>query len=86
MSLTLIALLQHAAENVIQVHGAGLGPASDRLQRRQNPDELLPANVAGIGMRHDYPSPDNSLSLTYFRDRRQVLRTELTIRSSKSRT
>ena len=24
-------------------------------------------------MRHDYPSPDNSLSLTYFRDRRQVL-------------
>ena len=25
-------------------------------------------------MRHDYPSPDNSLSLTYFRDRRQVLR------------
>ena len=33
-----------------------------------------PADVAGIGMRHDYPSPDNSLSLTYFRDRRQVLR------------
>ena len=25
-------------------------------------------------MRYDYPSPDNSLSLTYFRDRRQVLR------------
>ncbi len=25
-------------------------------------------------MRHDYPSPDNSLNLTYFRDRRQVLR------------
>ena len=36
--------------------------------------ELLPADVAGIGMRHDYSSPDNSLSLTYFRDRRQVLR------------
>ena len=28
-------------------------------------------------MRHDYPSPDNSLNLTYFRDRRQVLRTFL---------
>ena len=25
-------------------------------------------------MRHDYPSPDNSLNLTYFRDCRQVLR------------
>ena len=62
--------------NVVQVHGAGLGPASGRLQRRQNPGELLPADVAGIGMRHDYPSPDNSLSLTYFRDRRQVLRTQ----------
>ena len=28
-------------------------------------------------MRHDYPSPDNSLNLTYFRDRRQILRTAL---------
>ena len=65
--------VQHAAENVIQVHGAGLGPTAGRLQHGQNPDELLPADVAGIGMRHDYPSPDNSLSLIYFRDRRQVL-------------
>ena len=36
--------------------------------------KLLPADVAGIGMRHDYPSPDNSLNLTYSGDRRQVLR------------
>ena len=34
-------------------------------------------------MRHDYPSPDNSLSLTYFRDRRQVLRQQLTNESVK---
>ena len=52
----------------------GLGSTAGRLQRRQNTGELLPVDVAGIGMRHDYPSPDNSLNLTYFRDRRQVLR------------
>ena len=39
----------------------------------QNTGELLPADVAGIGMRHDYPSPGDSLNLTYFRDRRQIL-------------
>ena len=66
--------VQHPAENVIQVHGAGLGPTAGRLQHGHNTGELLPADVAGIGMRHDYPSPDNSLNLTYSRDRRQVLR------------
>ena len=45
---------------------------------------LLPADVAGIGMRHDYPSPDNSLSLTYFRDRRQVLTTLLAKSDSRN--
>ena len=58
----------------------GVGPAASRLQRRQNTGELLPADVAGIGMRHDYPSPDHSRNLTYFRDRRQVLSTALRIR------
>ena len=76
--------VQHPAENVVQVHGAGLGPASGRLQHGQNPGELLPADVAGIGMRHDYPSPDDSLSLTYFRDRRQALRGRVTIGFSLS--
>ena len=47
-----------------------LGPAAGRPQRWAESR----ANCSrGIGMRHDYPSPDNSRSLTYFRDRRQVL-------------
>ena len=71
--------IQHAAENVIQVHDAGLGPASGRLQRGQNTGELLPTEVTGIRMRHDYPSPDNSLNLTYVRDCRQVLRSQLRV-------
>ena len=45
-----------------------------RLQRGQNPGKLLPADAAGIGMRHDYPSPGNSLNLTHSGDRRQALR------------
>ena len=66
--------IRRPAENVVQVHGAGLGPAAGRLQRGQNQGKLFPADVAGIGMRHDYPSPSNSLNLSYFRDREQALR------------
>ena len=59
-------------ENVVQTV-RGLVRRYGPIPTSANPGELLPADVAGIGMRHDYPSPDNSLSLTYFRDRRQVL-------------
>ena len=52
----------------------GLVRRSGRLQRGQNQGKLFPADVAGIGMRHDYPSPSNSLNLSYFRDREQALR------------
>ena len=38
-----------------------LGTAASRLQNRQNPGKLLPADVAEIGMRHDYPSLANRL-------------------------
>ena len=48
--------IQHPAENIVQVHGAGLGPASSRLQRGKNPGELFPADVAGVRMRHDHPA------------------------------
>ena len=52
--------VQHAAENVIQVHGAGLGPASGRLQRGQNTGELLPTQAMTTTMVSVPPTPSKS--------------------------
>ena len=41
------------------------------LGRRRTDSSVLRAKVAGIGMRHAYPSLGNSLNLTYFKDRQQ---------------
>ena len=48
----------------VQAHGTGLGPAAGCQQSRQNPGKLLPADVARIGMRQDYPPWDNSLNIS----------------------